>query len=161
MLDSSIWMEDAPTRIVWFTLLMMKDDDGMVKTSSPKVISHKARVSEEEARKALEKFLAPDDDSHLKNDAGRRVRQVDGGLQIINHEAYRFSTEAKRLFWRQQKEEKKAKQARQIELAKQGRLREPRKKASKGPLGGERTFDQRVGDGASPEELDKLTDREN
>jgi hypothetical protein len=127
MLDSSIWMEDAATRIVWFTLLMMKDDDGMVKTSSAKVIAHKARVTEEEARKALEKFLGPDPDSHLKNDEGKRVREVNGCLQIINHEQYRFSTDAKRLFWRHQKEEKKKREARKIELAKQGRLREPPK----------------------------------
>ena len=155
-------MEDAPTRIVWLTLLMMKDDEGLVKTSSAKVISHKARVSEEEARKALDKFLGPDDDSHLKNDEGRRIKEVGGCLQIINHEQYRFSTEAKRMFWRQQKEEKKAKQARQIELAKQGRLREPRKGKAvrRGPLPREVAYGKAAEAGASEDQLNRLIDGE-
>ncbi len=129
MLKSSLWVRyDSPTRIVWFTLLLMKDADGLVHTSDPAVIAHEANVGIEETEKALALFLSPDSRSHLKNDEGRRLREVEGGLQIINHEHYRYSSEATRLYWSTKKAEQRKKDARKEELAKQGRKREPRGK---------------------------------
>ena len=116
-------MEDNATRIVWFALLMMKDEDGVIGTQSAKVIAHEARVSDEEAEKALAIFLGPDKDSHLQNDEGRRLRKIEGGFQIINHDQYRYSSEASREYWRVKKAEQRARDEERLALARQGRRR--------------------------------------
>lgn len=102
ILDSSIWMESKETRLVWITMLAMKDSQGRV-ICSPKALAHRARVEVEECGEALRLFLSPDIESGSKVDEGRRLREIPGGWQIINHEMYRFSTEARREFWREQK----------------------------------------------------------
>jgi hypothetical protein len=108
ILDSSIWMESKETRIVWITMLAMKDKDGLVR-AAPIALAHRARVSPEECHEALETLKAPDPQSMTPDNDGRRIREVPGGWQILNHELYRFSTEAKREFWRQQKAEQRRK----------------------------------------------------
>lgn len=123
MLKSTLWMEDNPTRIVWVTLLLLKDEEGMIGTQSARVIAHEARVTEEEAAKALAIFLGPDPESHLENDEGRRLRKVPGGFQIINHEQYRYSSEVSREYWRVKKAEQRQRDAERMALAKQGRRR--------------------------------------
>ena len=123
MLKSTLWMEDSPTRIVWFALLMMKDEEGVIPTQSPRVIAHEARVSDEEAEKALAIFLGPDPESHLGNNEGRRLRKIEGGFQIVNHDQYRYSSEASREYWRVKKAEQRERDAERLELARQGRRR--------------------------------------
>jgi hypothetical protein len=107
ILDSSIWMEAKETRLVWITMLAMKDAEGKI-LAVPKALAHRARVSEEECRRALEVLLSPDPESSTQVEDGRRVREIAGGWEIVNHELYRFSTEAKRAFWREQKAQQRA-----------------------------------------------------
>jgi hypothetical protein len=121
ILDSSIWMEDMHIRIVWITMLAMKDSEGRV-IAAPKALAHRARVSIKQCEEALEVFKSPDPESTTKTDEGRRVRDIEGGWQIINHEIYRFSTEAKREFWKDQKRKQRS------------------KLSNGGPLPGEATF---------------------
>jgi len=108
MLDSTVWLESGPTRLVWITMLLLKDQHGIVKGFVPKTLANRARVSHEECLKALETFMSPDPDSQSKVDEGRRIREVPGGWFIINHEEYRFSTEAKKAFWRQEKADQRS-----------------------------------------------------
>lgn len=108
ILDSSIWRESPTTRVVWITLLAMKDADGVVHASLSGV-AYRARVKLADARRAMEIFLSPDPDDSSKVAEGRRIREVAGGWEIINHEYYRYSTEEKREFWRVQKAEQRAK----------------------------------------------------
>ena len=89
-------------------------------------LADRAKVGDDECRKALQIFLSPDPNDTSKVDEGRRIREIPGGWQIVNHDLYRFSTEAKREFWRQQK-------ALQREKAAQKK----RKKMSSGPSGKE------------------------
>ncbi len=131
MLRSTIWMEDGPTRLVWITLLLLKDVDGKVLSSLPG-LAHSARVELSECEEAIEKFLSPDKRSSTKTDDGRRIREVDGGWQILNHEKYRYSTEEKREFWRRQKADQRQRKeerdkAREAEYAK--RMKPEMKKA--------------------------------
>lgn len=131
MLDSSIWLEDPDTRIVWVTLLLMKDEDGLVNTKSAAVIAHKANIQDvDKVKAALDKFKLPDKESHRhsEKDEGRRITEVAEGYLVLNHDQYRYSSEAKREFWRVMKAEQRKRDLRKLELAKQGRLREPRKK---------------------------------
>lgn len=107
ILESSIWVKESKeTRLVWITLLAMKNSDGIVQASVIG-LADRAKVSPEECRGALEVFLSPDLDDTSKIEGGRRIREVPGGWQIVNHDLYRFSTEAKREFWRISKAEQR------------------------------------------------------
>jgi hypothetical protein len=88
ILTSSIWMEDAPTRITWLTLLVMADQNGFVE-ASVLGIAHQARVTPDQCRAALGCFQRPDPDSKDPENEGRRIVKVDGGFIILNHQKYR------------------------------------------------------------------------
>ena len=108
ILESSIWVKESKeTRLVWITMLAMKDSSGCIQASVIG-LADRAKVSADECRTALQIFLSPDPDDTSKVDDGRRIREIHGGWQIVNHDLYRFSTEARREFWRQQKAEQRA-----------------------------------------------------
>ena len=54
ILDSSIWLEDSDTRIVWIMLLAVMDQDGFCRFASPANIARRARVSPAAAVAALQ-----------------------------------------------------------------------------------------------------------
>jgi len=88
LLDSTLWFEDATTRITWITLLLKADRDGMVYTSVPG-LAHAARVTAEECDKAIESFMSKDENSSSPEHDGRRIEVVDRGFRILNYEKYR------------------------------------------------------------------------
>lgn len=103
ILESSLWIQESKeTRLVWITMLAMKDAGGIVQASVVG-LADRAKVSPDECRAALKVLLSPDPDDTSKVDSGRRLHEVPGGWQIVNHEMYRYSTEARRAFWREQK----------------------------------------------------------
>ena len=86
--ESTIWVEDNETRIVWIAMLAMADRKGRVWGSIPG-LANRARVSVDGCRKAIQTFLSPDPDSRTKEEEGRRIREIDGGWQLINYLKYR------------------------------------------------------------------------
>ena len=88
IITSSIWNEDAATKIVWVTMLAMMGPDFIVRASVGG-LAHQARVTREECQKALEKLQSPDEDSRTEDHEGRRIRKVEGGFFIINGQKYR------------------------------------------------------------------------
>lgn len=88
ILDSTIWAESAETRVVWITMLAMRNRNHVVEASLPG-LAHRARVPLEAADKAVRKFLAPDKFSRSREHDGRRIERVDGGWMILNGEKYR------------------------------------------------------------------------
>lgn len=88
ILASTIWEEDNATRIVWITLLAMADKLGVADGSVPGIASL-ARVKIEDCRRALLKLQAPDRDSRSDEYDGRRIKKIEGGWLILNHEKYR------------------------------------------------------------------------
>jgi len=88
ILDSTIWLEDDRTRIVWITLLAMCDEDGIVDAPLPAIAS-RARVEVEACRVAMDKFQEPDPDSRTKDHEGRRIKKLDEGWLVLNHRKYR------------------------------------------------------------------------
>jgi hypothetical protein len=109
ILQSSIWVKESKeTRLVWITILAMKNADGQIQ-SSVVGLADRAKVSADECRTALAVLLAPDPDDTSHVEDGRRIREIPGGWEVINHDLYRFSTEAKREFWRQSKAEQRQK----------------------------------------------------
>lgn len=91
--DSTVWREPDRTRLVWITMLAMADADGYVAASVPG-LADRARVPMEDCLKALEAFRAPDEWSRTKEYEGRRVMDVDGGWQLLNHGKYRAIQDA-------------------------------------------------------------------
>ena len=111
MLDSSVWRrESKETRLVWVTMLMMKDQEGRIQ-SSVIGLADRARVTLEECQEALRIFLSPDDLDSSGVEEGRKIRVIQGGWEIVNNDLYRFSTVERREFWRQAKEAQRAKKA--------------------------------------------------
>lgn len=93
ILASTIWNEDNATRIVWITMLAMKDRDGIVEASVPG-LAVLARVSPSECEKAIAVLSAPDPDSRTQTHDGRRIEKCDGGWFIINHDLYQMKGSA-------------------------------------------------------------------
>ena len=87
ILDSSIWLDDHPTRLLWITMLVMADERGVVQASVGGLAA-RARITREECEAALAKFLGPDPDSRDQT-SGERIERVPGGWLIINHANYR------------------------------------------------------------------------
>lgn len=89
ILDSSIWLEPDPTRIVWITLLAAMDEDGFAHFSALQNLADRAKVSLKAAKVAVAKFEAPDKNSGNPSNDGRRIERVPGGWLILNASYYR------------------------------------------------------------------------
>jgi hypothetical protein len=108
--ESTIWVEPHPVRITWITMLAMADRQGRVFASIPG-LANRARVTVEEAEKAIERFLSPDHYSRTPDNEGRRIEPIDGGWRLLNHAKYRALQdeetikESKRKWWHENKEQ--------------------------------------------------------
>src|SRR6516162_3311913 len=87
LIASTIWREDDKTRLVWITLLALKDERHVVMGSVPG-LADLARVSLEECQRALEKLSAPDTWSGNQEHEGRRIEKCEGGWLILNGAYY-------------------------------------------------------------------------
>lgn len=88
IVTSTIWCEDAPTRIVWVAMLALKDRDGRVDGSIPG-FARVANVTVEEMERAIRVLSSPDPHSRTPDNEGRRIEAVPGGWRVLNHETYR------------------------------------------------------------------------
>jgi len=112
---STIWSEDAPTKVVWITMLAMADAAGFVYASVPG-LSKISGVSMDETVKALDILLSPDEWSRDKDNEGRRIEALDGGWAILNHPKYRKirDIEERRAYQREFMREKRAKEKKNV-----------------------------------------------
>lgn len=109
ILESSLWVKGSKeTRLVWIACLAMKDAEGRIQ-SSLVGLADRAKVTDDECKASLAVLLAPDADDTSHVDDGRRLREIPGGWLVVNHDHYRFSSEERRQFWRQQKAQQRAK----------------------------------------------------
>ena len=90
ILDSSIWLETNPTRIVWMTLIASMDESGFCQYSAMGNLAGRARVTLEEAAEAIRVLEAPDKESGDPAHEGRRLERVPGGWMVLNAEKYRI-----------------------------------------------------------------------
>lgn len=88
IIQSSIWNEPSDVRIVWITLLAVKDENGYVR-GDVRTIARLANVPMAAAETAIASFLAPDPASHTPTNEGRRIAPAAGGYMVLNHELYR------------------------------------------------------------------------
>lgn len=106
ILDSSIWLESKDVKILWVTMLAMKDRDGLIEAALPG-LARRAGLSISETTAALQVLLSPDPYSRTPDHDGRRVEAVAGGWQVLNHDLYREKMDPD-----EQREKKSARQAR-------------------------------------------------
>lgn len=99
LLDSTVWQESKETRLVWVTMMLMKNRLHIVEASVPG-LARRAGVTVEECEVALARFLAPDPYSRTKDFEGRRIEEVHGGWKLLNGELYkqRMSPEDRRAY---------------------------------------------------------------
>ncbi len=88
ILDSSVWLEPHPTRILWITMLAMANEHGIVE-ASPRGLASRAHVTYEELQEGIECLASPDPDSKSQEHNGCRIEAVPGGWLILNHTEYR------------------------------------------------------------------------
>ena len=111
ILNSSVWvLGSKEERLVWITILAMKDREGVVK-SSMVGLADRAKVTLKECSAAVEKFLEPDLHDTSKVEQGRRLKVLPGGWKVVNHEYYRYSSEERREAWRLNKAKQRARAA--------------------------------------------------
>jgi hypothetical protein len=108
ILTSSIWLQNAETRLVWITILALCDRDGIARCS-PMGLAHQARVDPSACESAIEILLAPDPDSRDLGD-GRRIERVPGGFFVINYKRTlgEGAREQRREYNREKKRESRA-----------------------------------------------------
>ena len=93
ILMSSIWDEDADTRLLWITMLVLADQDGYVR-GTPSALARTARLNVDAAQKALDVLAAPDPQSRTPDNDGRRIEPAPGGWMVLNYQAYREARSA-------------------------------------------------------------------
>jgi hypothetical protein len=88
ILESTVWLESPPIKVVWIAMLAMADRDGIVEASVPG-LAKRAGVERGYCEQALAIFLAPDPDSRTPDFEGRRIEPVPGGWRLLNYEVHR------------------------------------------------------------------------
>lgn len=88
IITSSVWSLDDKTRLVWVTILALKNKNGIVKAAIPG-LANAARVPLEDCERAIHILESPDQYSRSKDNDGRRIAPIDGGWQVLNHFKYR------------------------------------------------------------------------
>lgn len=84
---STIWQEDAETKVIWITMLALKNQRHMVEASLPG-LAKIAGVTLEKCEEAIKKFESPDKYSRSQAHDGRRIEKRDGGWYVLNGEEY-------------------------------------------------------------------------
>ena len=88
IVHSTVWREPAHVRLVWITMLALADRHGVVSASVPG-LADASRVTIPECEDALGRLSAPDPYSRTKTSEGRRILEIRGGWELINHGYYR------------------------------------------------------------------------
>lgn len=145
IIESSVWREPYHVRLLWLTMLAVKDSDHVVRSDSYK-LSIKANLSEGEVLEALEILKAPDRRRISKQEFdGRRIEEVEEGWLILNGDKYRKMMS------------KLAERNRKSQWAKQDREKKKSKNHGK-PLPGETLSERRRREGANEKELNDIGD---
>lgn len=88
IITSTIWQEPNDMRVLWITMLALKDREQIVRATVP-ALAKLANISNEECEGYLDRFQKPDKYSRSTEHEGRRIAPAEGGWLIINGEKYR------------------------------------------------------------------------
>jgi hypothetical protein len=98
LVTSSLWCtETLEAKVLWVTMLAMKDKHGIVSATIPG-LAQMAGIPIVDCEEAIKRFQEPDKYSRTQDFDGRRIEAVDGGWILLNHKRYRdeLQREAKR-----------------------------------------------------------------
>jgi hypothetical protein len=93
ILDSSVWSQPTPVRIVWITLLAMADREGYV-WASPGGLARRACLPHGDCCEAIRLLSSPDPEDSSGHEEGRRIVAFQGGWRIVNYLRYRDMADA-------------------------------------------------------------------
>ena len=85
---STVWREPDHIRILWITMLALKDRWHFVNASLPG-LADAAKISIKDCEDALSVLSSPDKHSRSSEYEGRRIETCEGGWLILNGEKYR------------------------------------------------------------------------
>lgn len=85
IIASSVWSEPDHVRLLWITMLAMKDMDGFV-GASVNGLARMANLTCEQVEEGLKVLQSPDPYSRTKDFEGRRIVVEEGGWRILNHQ---------------------------------------------------------------------------
>ncbi|MBM4149895.1 MAG: hypothetical protein FJ224_12765 [Lentisphaerae bacterium] len=88
LLTSSVWSCDDKVRIMWITMLVSADATGHVSGTIPGMAAM-ARMSLEDAERAIQVLEGTDAYSRTRTHEGRRLLPCDGGWCVTNYARYR------------------------------------------------------------------------
>ena len=95
IVKSSIWSEPLATRILWISMLAIKDENGFV-SASRSGMARIANITMDDFEIGIKCLESPDPDSRTTEYDGRRIEKVEGGWIILNHEKYRLHDDIQR-----------------------------------------------------------------
>lgn len=147
IIASTIWREDDKTRLVWITMLAMKNERHIVEASLPG-LADLAHVSIKECQASIKKLESTDKYSRNEAQQGRRIEKCEGGWRILNGEYYRrlLSMEERREYQRVYHQEyRKRKKQEIVTVAPKGKR-----------LAGELAHEEAVNNGEPQEKLDEI-----
>jgi hypothetical protein len=112
IVTSTIWQEPNDCRVLWITMLALKDRHNICRATVPS-LAQLSGITIETAEQYLEKFQRPDKYSRSQEHEGRRIAPAEGGWLILNGEKYqdRLSAEDRREQVRQAVARHRAKKA--------------------------------------------------
>lgn len=87
IVTSTIWNEPNDCRVLWITMLAMKERDNIVRATVP-FLAKASNISLESCEAYLEKFQQPDKYSRSQEHEGRRISSTEGGWLILNGQKY-------------------------------------------------------------------------
>lgn len=88
ILDSSIWLEDANTRLIWLTLLASMDSDCIARFSTIQNLADRARIPVTATQKAITCLESPDRFKPEQEHEGRRIQRVEDGWFVLRGPEY-------------------------------------------------------------------------
>lgn len=150
IVDSTIWREEAYVKVVWVTMLAKADRNGYVFVSVPG-LADAARVTLEQCVDSIAKLSAPDQWSRTKTNEGRRIREIDGGFELLNYLKYRElrSEEERRLQTREAVARHRVKKAKALTVSNVSQGKPGKAHAEADPIGRSKEEDQ-IPPGDSP-----------
>lgn len=92
ILDSSIWLEEPATKVVWITLIAAMNEDGFAHFASTQNLANRSVLSIEETEAAVKVLESPDSNSSDPDHEGRRIERVPGGWMVLNARKYHTVT---------------------------------------------------------------------
>ncbi len=87
IITSTIWQEPNDCRVLWITMLALKDKNNICNATIPS-LALLCNLSIENTQKYLQKFQEPDVFSRSQEYEGKRIKKVDGGFYILNGQKY-------------------------------------------------------------------------